>query len=88
MGCGGTLIGNKIVVTAVHCICRHNSEVKPDCNAWKTIYNRTHVVVGDHDKLKHDKGEMSINVETAIAHPKFTGIYGYLKLISYLFHDH
>ena len=76
--CAGTLVSRKIVVTAAHCVCHTRASL----HARECVLNGlvTGVIVGDHNQLKEDDGEMYIKPSSTIGHEK--SFAGNLILIS------
>ena len=76
--CGGTLIGQNIVLTAAHCICYYSNPIGNEsnpaiiCDEWKKYV----AVLGDHDGLNYGIGhinenEQFIEIEHGEPHTKF-----------------
>ena len=56
--CGGTLVNERFVVTAAHCIPSRNVE-------------RYEIVLGDHNRLVDEKTEQKIGVKKITVHPDY-----------------
>ncbi|CAG5088664.1 Oidioi.mRNA.OKI2018_I69.PAR.g11921.t1.cds [Oikopleura dioica] len=60
-GCGGTIIGDKTVLTAAHC-----------CDGYKRKLKKIRVKSGDHKYFEHDTGEEEHRVKRVFVHPGYS----------------